>query len=64
MMQLTCEHCKKLLKTLDEDELSKVLYSDHGLHYFCSRRCMEKWANPYTPDGNSRVCRRPRHSSL
>ena len=48
-MRLTCTHCNRTLKTLDDDELSTFLYRDDGVYLFCSSDCKDAWAYPVTP---------------
>ena len=48
-MKLICVHCKKTLKTFHDDDLAAVLCNDHGVYFFCSRDCKEKWSRLVTP---------------
>jgi hypothetical protein len=45
-MNLTCSQCNKILKTLEQDDLTMLLHSDEGVYYFCSRVCKDAW--PHT----------------
>ena len=42
-MNLTCSQCKKILKTLEQDDLTMLLHSDKGVYLFCSRVCKDAW---------------------
>ena len=42
-MKLACSHCNKVLKTLDQDDLTRLLHSDEGVYFFCSKSCKDAW---------------------
>jgi len=42
-MKLVCSQCNKILKTLDQDDLTRLLHSDEGVHIFCSKGCKDSW---------------------
>jgi len=45
-MKLACSQCNKILKTLDEDDLTRLLHSDEGVYFFCSKACKDSWPHP------------------
>jgi len=45
-MKLACSQCNKTLKNLDEDDFTKLLYSDEGVYFFCSKGCKDSWPPP------------------
>ena len=45
-MKLACSHCNKVLKTLDQDDLTRLLHSDEGVYFFCSEGCKDAWRQP------------------
>ena len=49
-MKLICMHCKKTLKIVHEDDLSRLLHSDAGVYFFCSKQCKSQWTFPVTPE--------------
>ena len=46
-MKLACTQCNKILKTLEQDDLTMLLHSDEGVYCFCSKGCKDAW--PHTP---------------
>jgi hypothetical protein len=42
-MKLACSQCSKILKTLDQDDLTRLLYNDDGVYFFCSKSCKDSW---------------------
>jgi hypothetical protein len=45
-MKLACSQCNKILKTLDQDDLTRLLHSDEGVYCFCSQGCKDAWSYP------------------
>ena len=42
-MKIVCSQCNKVLKTLDQDDLTRLLHSDEGVYFFCSEGCKDAW---------------------
>jgi hypothetical protein len=49
-MKIACCQCNKTLKTLEQDDLTMLLYSDEGVYFFCSRVCKDAWPQTIITD--------------
>jgi ribosomal protein L24E len=55
-MRITCAQCKK---TFYKDDLHKVVFSDDGIYFFCSKMCMDNWNYVIVPSNVSSETEQP-----